>query len=257
VFGTIPQPTAFDLHWRMFGIDVRVHPFFWLMAVMLGWDTVDWGLQYLLLWVVFVFISVLIHELGHVVMGRIFGAHGHILLYAFGGLAIGSSSLPHRWQRILVLLAGPLTELILVGILLIVLMMALPHAVTLNLDVRELSLVGHVLRMLFYFNVFWALLNLVPIFPLDGGQISREIFEGTMGQRGIVISLALSLAVAGVLAVQALAASYGKSFIPFLPFIKGLYMAIFFALFAATSFQLLQAELARGRWRDEERLPWE
>ena len=258
MFGTIPPPTAFDLHWRMFGIDVRVHPFFWLMAVVLGWNTTEQGFSYLLLWVLIVFISILVHELGHVVMGRIFGSYGHILLYSFGGLAIGSSNLRHRWQRILVGLAGPFTQLILVGVVLIVVLIALPSAaLAFNMPHRALLMIDYLLQMVFYINVFWALLNLLPIFPLDGGQISREVFEGTMGQRGTVLSLGLSLIVSGVLALQALTASYGMPLIPFLPFISGLYMAIFFALFAVTSFQLLQAERHRGRRHDDDRLPWE
>ena len=85
----------------MFGIDVRVHPLFWVMSAVLGWG---WYLErnfaYLFLWVMCVFVSVLLHELGHVVVGRLFGSQGHILLYSFGGLAIGSTDLRHRWQRL-------------------------------------------------------------------------------------------------------------------------------------------------------------
>ena len=36
MFSGEPQPTPMDLHWRMFGIDVRVHPFFWLFSALLG-----------------------------------------------------------------------------------------------------------------------------------------------------------------------------------------------------------------------------
>ncbi len=113
-FGS-PQPTPFDLHWRMFGIDVRVHPFFWLTAVLLGWSWVDVGLVYLLLWILCVFVSVLIHEMGHVLMGRVFGSDGYILLYSFGGLAFNSNNVRHRWQRVCVSFAGPLAQFVLFG----------------------------------------------------------------------------------------------------------------------------------------------
>src|SRR5262245_44712779 len=100
----------------MFGIHVRVHPFFWLIACLLGADYLErLGPVYLLLWVACMFVSILVHELGHVVMGRAFGARGHIVLYSFGGLAIGSSDLPRRWQRVAVLFAGPFAGFLLFG----------------------------------------------------------------------------------------------------------------------------------------------
>src|SRR5262249_7190 len=73
LFG-IAQPTQFDLHWRMFGIDVRVHPLFWLFSAVLGWGFTGGRLDSLVVWVVVVFVSVLVHELGHVLTGRIFGS---------------------------------------------------------------------------------------------------------------------------------------------------------------------------------------
>ena len=102
--------TRFDLNFRVGDIPVRVHPFFWLSTVLLGLDPKLPGidkLTYLLVWAAVLFVSILVHELGHVLMGRTFGARGHILLTGFCGLAIGSSELPERWQRNAVFLAGP------------------------------------------------------------------------------------------------------------------------------------------------------
>ena len=48
-----------------------------------------------------------------------------------------------------------------------------------------------------FINLFWPLLNLLPIWPLDGGQITREACVGALGQqRGLSISLGISLVVA-------------------------------------------------------------
>ena len=114
-----PAETQFDLRWNMFGVPVRVHPMFWLMTAFLGWNLTsrDNGLRLLLLWIICVFVSILLHELGHVFVGRFFGSRGHIVLYSFGGLAVGSKALASRWQRIAVSLAGPLVQLLLFGIL--------------------------------------------------------------------------------------------------------------------------------------------
>src|SRR6516165_4479720 len=109
-----PDQTRFDLRWRMFGTPIRVHPMFWLISLILGYDvTIRAGIGYVLAWVGCVFVSVLLHEFGHVWMGRLFGSQGYIVLYSFGGLAVGSNLLSRRWQRILVLLAGPLIQLLL------------------------------------------------------------------------------------------------------------------------------------------------
>src|SRR5579872_1495033 len=77
-----PDRTPYDLRWRMLGTDVRVHPFFWLFSAVLGWNEFSrpgGGVGYLALWVGCVFVSVLLHEFGHVFMGRLFGADAHIV----------------------------------------------------------------------------------------------------------------------------------------------------------------------------------
>ena len=102
-----PERTAYDWHFRLFGIPIRVHPMFWLVGTILGFNAVELGVEYLLIWIVCLFVSILIHELGHVWMGQVFGADGHIVPDVFGGLAIGSNHLPNPWRRIAVCLAGP------------------------------------------------------------------------------------------------------------------------------------------------------
>ncbi len=109
-----PEESRYDLRWRMLRTPVRVHPMFWLVSLILGYDAfIKVGVPYLLLWVGCVFVSILLHEFGHVLMGRLFGAEGYIVLYSMGGMAIGSNVQSRRWQRILVLLAGPGIQLLL------------------------------------------------------------------------------------------------------------------------------------------------
>jgi Zn-dependent protease len=259
-----PSRTAYDLNWQMFGIPVRVHPMFWLLTVILGWGAVDRGISYLLVWVACVFVSILIHELGHVIMGRRFGTNGHIVLYSFGGLAIGSSNLSNRWERIAVSFAGPLAGFLFLGVVIFAIQVVDPEQFTVMVEkvkamlglpfdphVRlfQPSLVDAAVMDLFWINLFWGLLNLLPIWPLDGGQISRDFLEGVRPQDGVRISLGISCAVAALLAVNSLAVSYGKPIIPFLNF-GGTYMAIFFGLMAVSSFQAMQAYHPSNRpWR--------
>jgi stage IV sporulation protein FB len=248
-----PNRTQFDLNFRLFGIYVRVHPLFWIVGAMLGWDLMKLGFEYLLLWILCVFVSILLHEMGHVFMGRVFGADSHIVLYSFGGLAVGAANLSNRWQRIAVSLAGPIAQLLFFGLLLIL------ARQDLEVFRREEGhrLARAALGFLLEINLFWPLLNLLPIWPLDGGRVSRDLFDWILPRRGVAVSLGVSLVIAGLLAIHCLAANYGHP-LPILGDYLGgdLYMAILFAMLAFGSFQALQALQAQERrWREPAE-PW-
>jgi Zn-dependent protease len=261
-----PGRTAYDLNWRMFGIDVRVHPMFWLIGAVMGFARLEHGFGLFFVWMACFFVSILVHEMGHIVMGKFCGSNGHIVLYAFGGLAIPHRVIYIRWQRIAVSFAGPLAGFMLfvlvamayfalggvslpvIGTRLWTMLGIQPHAEeALALD----PLVQEAFYDLLWINLVWGLVNLLPIWPLDGGQISREIFEGMIPDgRGLKASLAVSCVLAVLVAVQCLTAAWGHALVPFLPGF-GTYAAILFGLLAFESFQLLQ-QLNRPRRR-----PWD
>lgn len=249
-----PEQTPADLTWTMFGIPVRVNPWFWVFTAMLGWSWVSDGLVYLFMWIGCVFFSILLHELGHVWMGQVFGSRGHIVLHSFGGLAIGSSNLPWRWQRIAVFLAGPgIQFLVLIPVL--AAQQAIPPG-----DVSPYT--RTVLYMLRTINLYWPILNLLPIWPLDGGQATRELCSGAWPREnaGLRASLIISMIVSGALAVEAFMVQNRQHFLPawlmdYLPIGGGMYMILFFVMFAFQSYQLLQ-KVPAGRSSDDE-LPWE
>src|SRR5579875_2541086 len=97
--------TPYDLRFRALGIPVRVHPFFWLVAAMLGWQNEN--IPVVLIWVGCVFVSILVHEYGHGLMARAFGASPSIVLHGFGGLCIYQPDRQTPRQRLAVLLCGP------------------------------------------------------------------------------------------------------------------------------------------------------
>jgi Zn-dependent protease len=274
VFFTVPPETPWDLRFRLFGVDVRVHPFFWLLSVLLGWGAYEEGggavrgLVFLLAWTACVFVSILLHEFGHVFVGWYFGSKGHIVLYTFGGLAIGSNRLARRWQRVAVLIAGPGIQLLLWAALkgyFAAFPTHLPAVFEVaggqEVDAFQVK-VGFgfaVLQYLLVINLFWPILNLLPIFPLDGGQITREVCEGVSPRGGVAFSLGVSMVVAGFLGIYNLVASQKKiealSWIP----TGGIFMTLMFIMLAVGSFQALQAENQRRRsmWVDDDSLPWE
>jgi Zn-dependent protease len=236
-----PNRTPFDLSFNLFGIHVRVHPMFWVATGILGSNQDD--PKYVFMWIGVVFISVLIHELGHVIVGQLFGSYGHIVLYGFGGLAIGSSDLRKRWQRNLAYVAGPCAQFLIWA-----LVEAIIYVCIIN-RVRPSEPAQVALSQLLFVNKWWAILNLMPIWPLDGGRISRETFEWLMPRNGTGVSLFVSFIIAAFLAVCFLADYKGY---PILPFIHGdLYSALFFALFAVSNVQEWQM------LRDRSHRPWE
>jgi Zn-dependent protease len=255
------EETPYDLRWRMFGIHVRVHPLFWLVAAILSWRELDLGIPNILLSMVCVFASILIHEMGHVVVGRCFGSRGHIVLWAFGGLAIGSNGSDKRWQRIAVSAAGPMAQFLLFGIILVVipfLPQSLPGYVLKRWYLAGAeeyvfpSLLYTFLETMLFVNLYWPILNLLPIWPLDGGQISRELFTWGSPRNGVRLSLQLSMGVAGLLALYAVIAQLEEEKrIPWLP--SGIQSAIFFGIFVAISFQALQMEHQQDNWLDDHR----
>ncbi|MGH7225546.1 MAG: metalloprotease, partial [Gemmataceae bacterium] len=207
-----PNETRYDLRWRMFGTSVRVHPMFWLVSVILGWNgTIHAGVGFVLAWVACVFVSVLLHEFGHVWMGRLFGSHGYIVLYSFGGLAIGSNHLERRWQRILVSLAGPGIQLLLAAVLIWGLWSGWRAVLVPPGWGKAVDLI---IVMLLQINIFWPILNLLPIWPLDGGMVAREICQAMMPERGTSFSLGISMVLSGLLAVHMFMTSRGHPLIP-------------------------------------------
>src|SRR5262245_46870554 len=213
VFFGLPTQTRYDLRWRMFGTDVRVTPFFWIVTVILGFRHILDGLEFLLMWVVVVFVSILVHEFGHIMVGRYYGSHGHIVLHGLGGLAIGSNNLPNRWQRIAVSLGGPGAQLLLLIPCLVAVYLMRQSSPSLNMSLLAAAgskvvvpdkppLLREALDMMIFVNLFWPLLNLLPVWPLDGGQVCRELVQirrpGTRGQR---LSLIISIITGGLCAL--------------------------------------------------------
>jgi Zn-dependent protease len=243
----------------MLDTNVRVHPSFWIVMALLGWGFFNrLGFSYLLLWVLCCFLSVLLHEFGHIMMGRCFGRKGHIVLFSFGGLAIGIDVWKH-WQRILVSFAGPAIQLVLLGVIVLIQMSLHPEEQGLEEIAAPIAMkpLDIMLGMLFWINLVWPVFNLLPIWPLDGGQIAREVCQMIWRQSGLSYSLLLSGVVAGVLALHCLMGEQGKRLIPFLPVFGGIFTAIFLAMFAIQSFQAWQIESNRRRGGRHDRLPWE
>jgi Zn-dependent protease len=252
-----PPPTQADLHFRLFGIPVRVHPFFWIVTLLLGMG--DPEPVRVLIWVAVVFVSILVHEFGHAFTQRYFRGHPWVTLYGFGGLALCNDCDRSPRAQLLISFAGPLAGFLFAGVVIAlvaasgrVIGFGLPNRVSPeSLDVNSIIVqpmavfeayfepfgstpLNALIACMLQVNILWGLINLLPIYPLDGGQIARELFTLGNARNGIIQSLQLSAGAAALVAVYALSQ-------------KEIYLCLMFGLLAYGSFQTLQQY--RARWR--------
>ncbi len=176
-------------HFRLFGIPVRVSPGFWFMAILLGGTRAD--LRDILIWSSVVFFSVILHELGHAIVARAFGATPAILLYTLGGVTVYSGRLS-RARSGFVSAAGPLAGLLFGSIVWLV---GQPDPQT------HAPLAAAVWRTLVWANVGWGVLNLVPVIPFDGGHIMAAL----LGPKRALATAIVSAAVGASASAYALA----------------------------------------------------
>jgi stage IV sporulation protein FB len=152
---------------RVLNFPVKVQFSFFLIALLLGFSLGNVIL--LALWVVIVFVSVLLHELGHAIAAEYYGRAPHIELYSMGGLTISTRySLLSYPKEILISFAGPLAGFLLGGLIFGLVQVISPISNT---------YVNFILRQLIWVNIGWGILNLIPILPLDGGHIMRNLFH--------------------------------------------------------------------------------
>lgn len=184
------------------------------MAVVLGYDlarfvdSVFFGnspgvLPLLAIWALCIMVSILIHELGHTIAFRWFGIESSILLYHFGGLAIPSGArvggrafgrLSSK-EDLIIAAAGPAFQ-IGSAILLVLLVAALGYRVEMlawlpgpladlssRIDGKQIDSAATFALVNFYVmpSIFWGLLNLLPVLPLDGGRIAQALIMMNRG----------------------------------------------------------------------------
>jgi Zn-dependent protease len=163
---------------RFAGIKISVH---WTFLILLVWivyanakseaDTVAilWSIGFTLS----IFGCVVLHEFGHALMAKHFHINTRdITLYPIGGVARLESMPKKPKEELLVALAGPVVNVLISGVL-------TPFVNTDNWSsamVKFTEVTGH--NFLFAFitvNIWLAVFNLIPAFPMDGGRVLRAL----------------------------------------------------------------------------------
>ena len=257
-----PDVTPYDLHFQVLGFPVRISAWFWLGATFFGFalakgldDLFEQDspgrLPLLLLWNACLLVSIVIHELGHALAFRRFGIESSIVLYHFGGLAIPERSSDFRGRNasslspkedLIVAFSGPLLQVV-SGLLVWGVIKISGHGLSFTgyypMPLWPFDLIpgftsGESIErpilyslLVFYLlpSFLWALLNLIPVLPLDGGRICSAIVQWNNGS--LSLSFQISLITAIVVAVYAY--SNGDT-----------YLAMMFALFGYNNYQRLE-----------------
>jgi Zn-dependent protease len=154
------------LNFRLGTIPVRVRPEFFILPAVFGLQEAQAGRpERAVIWLLIVFVSVLIHELGHATAMRVFGFPPRIELHMMGGFTSWpDGARPNDKQKLFVTLCGPGIELL------------AAVAVMFGTSLLDLPPLAAWARTTFvWVNLYWALINLLPILPWDGGLVLDSI----------------------------------------------------------------------------------
>lgn len=177
------------ISFRLFGIPVTIGGSFLLVAALLGLGGTS-RVETVVAWVVLVFVSILIHELGHAFTAIAYGSEVAIELNGLGGLTRwnppGGDLTPGR--RAAVAAAGSAVGLAFGGLVWLAARQLGPFS----------GLTEFVVTNLIYVNVFWGLLNWLPIRPLDGGHLLLSLLEKIAPSRARGVAKAIFIVSAGV-----------------------------------------------------------
>lgn len=189
------------------GTQIRIHVTFLLLVGWLAWGAAQAdgaaaavGITVFLL---AVFLCILLHEFGHILMARRFGVRTpEVLLSPIGGIARLERMPDEPGQELAVALAGPAVTAGIVAVLWLALSLA---GVPLTPTLFDNAQLPSLLPGLMWINLYLLLFNLIPAFPMDGGRVLRAILakrKGLVAGTRIAVRIGQGFAIAlGLLAL--------------------------------------------------------
>jgi Zn-dependent protease len=186
---------------RFLGIDVYLHWLWFVVAVIrIGYGVEGISMPVWFALYLAVFVIVLMHEFGHALACRSVGGRAdQIVLWPLGGVAYVDPP-PRPGATLWSLAAGPLVNLLLVPILSVIWLVA----GRLQMDATSPDLYEFV-KNLWWINLVLLCFNMLPIYPLDGGQILRSLLWYVVGRaRSLLIASAIGFVAIAALVIFAI-----------------------------------------------------
>jgi stage IV sporulation protein FB len=167
---------------RVAGTVVRVHLTFllflaWIFAASYaaGGASTAWDS---LAFMVLLFLCVLLHEFGHIFTARAFGVPTpYVTLLPIGGVAQLERIPEEPWEEFLIAIAGPLVNVVIAAALVYLFDAELQTRAAAAVDNAGIPLVDRLASV----NLFLALFNMIPAFPMDGGRVLRALLASRFG----------------------------------------------------------------------------
>jgi len=231
------------VRFTLFGVPVEIQPWFWLTAAMLGGGlraSTPHALQQMMFFIFASTISILVHEFGHALVGRrLGGGWSRIVLWAFGGLAYNEGGRFTKWQRFWMIAAGPGAGFVFFLVIVAILAIAFGPGDAIGLAkmalfngraalsdgtydfFMERAHVFSLVHSFLWINFWWGLINLLPVLPLDGGQIAELFIKPQQRVYQVAIAASVSMAAVGL-------------------WMGSIYTALLFGFLAWRNYQMLQ-----------------
>jgi Zn-dependent protease len=215
------------LKFSLLGIPVSVHVTFLFIAVL---GAVTYSGVDIAIWTVAAFVAILLHEMGHALTARSFGATGvNVTLYGLGGVTTYSAGTKMTNGRsFLISAAGSAAGIVAGGALLLLgrrgAFGGMSHEVLVFID------------SFIFTALVWGVLNWIPIVPLDGGHMVQSIASAVSEEYGPLISQVITWITVAI--IVPLAFMNNRQFI-----------AIIVVLFAFSGLREYRASAARKKVR--------
>jgi Zn-dependent protease len=161
---------------RIAGIPVRIEVTFFVFAFLIGYTAERPSIVFY--WIPIAFVSILLHEFGHAIAAKSFGDRPTVTVAGLGGLTTFSPR-HTRAELLTITLAGPLSALVLLGIPSLLLQQSSWTDPFNDPNGNHYAFA----TLLVWVNVYWSMVNLLPILPLDGGAVVAHVFGRVRAQQ--------------------------------------------------------------------------
>jgi Zn-dependent protease/CBS domain-containing protein len=198
---------------RIAGIDLYVHATFPLLFIWVGF--IYWvqtgtfaGILLGMAFIAVLFVCVVLHEYGHALTARHYGiGTRHITLLPIGGVAMLERMPKDPGQEIVVALMGPAVNVAIAAVLFVIIGLSGAAGEVMAPTFLPVNFLQSVL----YANIFLAVFNMLPAFPMDGGRVLRAALSYRVGRfRATQLAARIGQGLALVLGIMGL---FGNPFL--------------------------------------------